>query len=199
MAADFLRDKIECEGFTSALSKQRMRLKSGDRTTHSAVLEDQPYAGTAFRLVFATHKPIEFDDCNQRSLTCIFRHQIFPEPSEFQSGKCSGAGCKLVGSDTQTMQHRQVQIRQRWRVVGLKRKVLTMSETAAGQKHRQVFRRVCARVAKVAAEKNHGSVQQTRALLFRIFELQQQLMHDLHFLDLHCPQLGNFLGILAVM
>ncbi len=74
-----------------------------------------------------------------------------------------------------------------------------VSESPARQEHRQVFRRVCAGVAKVAAEEDHGSVQQALALFFRILQLQQQFMHDLHFFDLNGPQLCNFLWILAVM
>src|SRR6185369_10810771 len=50
-----------------------------------------------------------------------------------QSGQRAGAGAKLVGLDAQSLEHANVKIAERRRVLRVKRQMLTMAEAAAGE------------------------------------------------------------------
>src|SRR4051794_5794600 len=95
--------------------------------------------------------------------------------SVFHAGERAGAGAEPVGFDAQAVEHREVEVAQRRRVVGVEGQMLAVLEASAGEEDRQVFGVVVAGVAEVAAEEDHGPVEQALALLPRRPELLQEI------------------------
>ena len=66
----------------------------------------------------------------------------------------------MVGLDAQTLEHAHVEIAQGRRVLRIEMQVLAVLEAAAGEEDRQIFRRVAAGVAEIAAGENGGAVEE---------------------------------------
>src|SRR5579864_1431464 len=104
---------------------------------------------------------------------------------EEQAWKRPGAAAELLGLDAQAVQHAQIEIAQgRW-TGRIEREVLPVLEAAAREQHRQIPGRVVARVSQVAAEEDHGAVEQRRVLLRGLLQLREQVPDALHLLELH--------------
>ena len=77
--------------------------------------------------------------------------------------------------------------------------MLSVSEAAACQEHRQVLDGVTTRIAEVAAEEDRGAVEQIALVFLRLLQLAEQLAHSFYRLDFDEFQLLQLLRIFAVM
>ena len=67
-----------------------------------------------------------------------------------------------------------IQIAQRRRILWIESQVLAVLETAAGQQNRHVLDAVRGGIAQVAAEEDHGAIEQGGAFLLRLLQLGQE-------------------------
>src|SRR5207248_2545671 len=93
------------------------------------------------------------------------------------------AGTEPVHFNAQALEHAEVEIAERRRILDVELQVLAVPETAAGQKDRQVLHRVAAAVAQVAAEEDQRAVEQVGAVFLRVLQLGEQVANGLHRLD----------------
>lgn len=80
--------------------------------------------------------------------------------AQFQARQCPRARAELVGFDAEPLEHVDVKIAQGRRVVGIESQVLTVAKATASDKYRQIFGRVAAAVAQVAAEEDRRAIEQ---------------------------------------
>src|SRR5262245_59885226 len=99
-----------------------------------------------------------------------------------QGGKRAGAGAELATADAEALEHADVEVGQRRRVLRAEGEVPAVLEPAAGQHDRQVPGGVGAGVAEVAAEEHRGPVEQALAFLARLLQLRQEVAQGLHLL-----------------
>ena len=109
------------------------------------------------------------------------------------------AGTESIRVDAEALEHRDIEVGQGRRLIWIEGEVLAVSEPAAGQKHRQIPRRVAAGVAEVAAEEHHGAIEQAGALLARVFELGKEGAQGPQLFQLDRPELRDFGWFLAVV
>ena len=119
--------------------------------------------------------------------------------SGFQPRQCPGARSELVGLDAEPLQHADVKIAQRWRVLRIEREMLPVLEAAACEQHWQILRRVIAGVAQIAAEEDHRPIEQRLSLLLGLLQLREELGDDLHFFEFDLFELLDLAGVLPVM
>ena len=116
-----------------------------------------------------------------------------------QAPERAGAGTELLGVDFQTPKHADIKIGQGWWIGRIERQVLTVSESAARQKHGQVAFGMAAGISQVAAEKHRRPVEQVAALFARLFQLGQEGTECPHFLHLYRSKLSDLPGVLPVV
>src|SRR5215472_6127617 len=87
---------------------------------------------------------------------------------DFQSSQRSCAVAEPIGFDAEAPQHAEIEIAQGRRILWIEMQMLAMPETAARQQYRQIANGVTAAVAKIAAEIDHGAIEQSRAFLARL-------------------------------
>src|ERR1051326_6500808 len=121
------------------------------------------------------------------------------KPSRLQSRQRAGARPELVRLDPEALQHRDIEITQRRRLGGIERQVLAVLEATAGDEDRQVARRVRAARPKIAAEEDHGAVQERLVLLLGLLELAQEIAECGHRLQLDFLELVDLGRVLTVM
>ena len=82
----------------------------------------------------------------------------------FQSRQRPSARAKLLSFDSKALEHVDVKIAQRRRVVDIERQVLTMLEATASDQDWKVLGGVAAAIAKVTTEEDCGAIEQAVAL-----------------------------------
>ena len=130
------RDKRNCRFVKPILSHQqpaRPVLRAGSLVRYSqlTLVPQRPTPQKSSRLrSHHAHPPQKFP---RRSMSDGRGTKLLQSKSCFQSGQRTIARCEIVCFNAQSMQHRQIQVGQRRRGVGVKPQMLTVPETATSQ------------------------------------------------------------------
>ena len=116
-----------------------------------------------------------------------------------QARERSVAGPEMIGFDAQTLEHAHVEIAQGRRVLRIEMQVLAVLEAAAGEEDGEIFRRVAAGVAGIAAGENGGAVEEVGVAFAGLAEFGEKIMHCLHGFNLDNLELRKLAGIFAVV
>src|SRR3954451_9052230 len=108
---------------------------------------------------------------------------------ELQAVERTAAGVELVDFDPQPLEHTDVEVAQRRRVLRIERQVLAVLEATPRDEDGQVPVGVAAGVSQVAPQIDRRPVEQSFAPFLRLLQLGHQLAQDLHAFDLDQLQL----------
>ena len=100
----------------------------------------------------------------------------------------SGAGCETIDFKSQSLEHRDVEIRERLVVVLVQCDVLAMVEAAAGEDGRQIAVVMTAAV-HVRPEQHHRAVEQARLVFPGFFQTADEVSKRFHMLGLNDAEL----------